>query len=93
LYVRQHTGYLQCIATDLIRFTPLSTIDCQPTPHSTPVHARPTIQGKHGFLLSPPLHLYRQGLRARQPLQSSSALWNYGKQNFSSTLHCTSIVM
>ncbi len=45
LYVRQLVGYLRCIATDPIRFLPISTNEWQPTSLSTPVHAHLTIKG------------------------------------------------
>jgi hypothetical protein len=53
-YVRQLIGYLRCIATDPIRFSPISTIEWQPTSSSTPVQARLAISGDAWILTIPP---------------------------------------
>jgi hypothetical protein len=44
LYVRQDNRYQRCVASDPIRFIPVSLIEWQPTASSIPIHARLTIQ-------------------------------------------------
>jgi hypothetical protein len=45
LFIRQNTGYVRCVPTDTIRFSPISQIDWIPTLTSIPVHARLSIRG------------------------------------------------
>jgi hypothetical protein len=54
LYVRQDDAFTRCVPIDSIRFTPVSTSAWKPTQHSTPVHARPTINGRSWIPSIPP---------------------------------------
>lgn len=54
LYVRQDNVFLRCVPIDSIRFAPVSTTVWTPTPHCTPVHARPTISGSSWIPTIPP---------------------------------------
>jgi hypothetical protein len=53
LFVRQESGYLRCVTSDAVRFSPISHIDWHPTSTSIPVHARWTIQGNEWIPLIP----------------------------------------
>jgi hypothetical protein len=53
LFVRQESGYLRCVTSDAVRFSPISQIDWHPTSTSIPVHARRTIQGDEWIPLIP----------------------------------------
>jgi hypothetical protein len=60
IYMRQPSGYLHCIPTDTIRFTPESTLNWNPTDTSIPVQAQLTITGDAWIPLIPSIPASRR---------------------------------